>query len=621
MRLLKENLLVQFSVVSLIAMAIIAVVSGVFLSNAIQSHAVDALIDDAIADSSGRLLTAITPADLETPMTGERYDRFRKFLQESIVSARTARVKLWANDGTVIYSDDPASVGQKFPDNEHLLTALRGDVATEIKIPESPENERERFLGTLIEVYTPIIFSDSTGPQGAFEIYQYYQPTAHLITNLQLAVLFPAGVGLLLLYGASVGIVWGGWRTIVRQRRERERAEEEKERMEFQLRESQKMEAVGRLAGGVAHDFNNLLTVIALGSDLLLSDLGEDDPKRQDVEEIKKATGRATSLTRQLLTLSRRQVFEPTALDINSIVTDMEKMLHRLIGEDVKLETVLEPKLGSVEADRGNIEQVIMNIVVNAGDAMPNGGKITIRTENMVLNEKDAAGIPEAKPGEFICLSIEDTGTGMDKETREHIFEPFFTTKAKGKGTGLGLSIVYGIVKQFGGWIKVYSELGQGSTFRVCIPASSGSSEDKNKLTEETVSLQELYGNGERILLVDDDESIRAAAYRLLTENGYSVFSAGSAEEALTIFNREDGNFQLVLSDVVLPGKSGVELAGQLLVLQPELHIVLSSGYANDKAQLSVVQEKGYPFIQKPYAVEKLLRSVKENVARAGESD
>ncbi len=210
MRLQKENLLVQFSAVSLIAMVIIAVIFVVFLSNIIQSHAVNALTHEAIADSSGRLLTAITPADLEIPMTGERYNSFHKFVQESIVSERTARVKLWAKDGTVIYSNDPASVGQKFPDNEHLLTALRGDVATEIKIPEDPENERERFLGTLIEVYTPIVFSDSTEAQGALEIYQYYQPTAQLIANLQRGALLSAAVVFLLLYGTSVGIVWGG---------------------------------------------------------------------------------------------------------------------------------------------------------------------------------------------------------------------------------------------------------------------------------------------------------------------------------------------------------------------------------------------------------------------------
>ncbi|MDP2730953.1 MAG: ATP-binding protein [Dehalococcoidales bacterium] len=616
MKLLKENLLLQFSVVSFIVIAIIAVTLVVFLSNIVQSHAVDALAEEAIADSKGRLLGAITPADLEIPMTGERYAKFHKFVQDSIVSERTARIKLWSKDGTVIYSNDPESVGEKFPDNENLLAALRGDVATEIKIPEAPENERERFLGTLIEVYAPIIFSDSTEPQGAFEIYQYYEPTAQLIANLQRRVLLSAMAGFLLLYGSLVGIVWGGWRTIVRRSKERDQAEEEKGKIQFQLRESQKMEAVGRLAGGVAHDFNNVLTAITVGSEMLLSDLGKDDPKRQDVEEIQKAAERATSLTRQLLTFSRRQVVELRDLDVNSIINDMDKMLRRLIGENIPLETILEPELDSIKADRGSIEQVIMNIVINASDAMSGEGKITVRTENVALGEKDVTFITDAKPGQFVRLSIMDTGTGMNKVTMEHIFEPFFTTKAKGQGTGLGLSTVYGITKQFDGWINVYSEPGKGSTFRVYLPAFSGGSEDKRELAKENVSLQELRGNGQRILLVEDDKSILAIAQRLLTENGYLVFPAKSAEEAMTIFDREHGNFQLVLSDVVLPGKSGVELASQLLILQPELHIILSSGYADEKAQLTIIQKRGYPFIQKPYTTDKLLRSVKENMAR-----
>lgn len=262
-----------------------------------------------------------------------------------------------------------------------------------------------------------------------------------------------------------------------------------------------------------------------------------------------------------------------------------------------------------------------MNMVVNAHDAMPDGGKITVRTENIILDEKDIAGVSEAKPGEFIRFSVEDSGAGMDKETTEHIFEPFFTTKGKGKGTGLGLSTVYGIVKQNDGWINVYSEPGKGSTFRVYLPAFSGSSEDKNEPTKKTASLQELQGNGERILLVEDDELILAVAHRLLTENGYLVFSAGSAEEALTIFDRENGDFRLVLSDVVLPGQSGIELAEQLLTLQPELQIILNSGYTDEKAQLSAIQDKGYPFIQKPYTTEKLLRSVKEHIALAEEEN
>ena len=616
MKLFKDNLFFQFSVISFAVMIVIAVTLITSLSNSIRSQAINTLSDEAKADVQSQILREITSADLNNPMTGERYDRFHKFVQESIVSEKTARVKLWARDGTVIYSNDPASVGEKFPDNENLLKALDGETPIEIKIAAAPENARERFLGTLMEVYTPIIFPGTTEPQGVLEIYRYYEPTAILIAHQRKEIMLSIVIGFVLLYGALVSMVWRSWRTIIQQREESKRAEEERDKIQFQLRESQKMEAIGRLAGGVAHDFNNVLTAITIGSEMLLGDLSSGDPKRQDVEEIQKAAERATSLTRQLLTFSRRQMVEVKLLDVNFIISDMDKMLRRLIGEDVQLDTILEPKLNSIKGDSGSIEQVIMNIVVNASDAMPNGGKITVRTENVALVEKDITFIAEAKPGDFVRLSIADTGTGMDKETMEHIFEPFFTTKAKGQGTGLGLSTVFGIVKQIDGWINVYSEPGRGSTFRVYIPAFFGGSKDKNELTQKTTSLQKLHGNGERILLVEDDESIRTVALRLLTENGYKVIPAVSAEEAMAIFDRENRNFQLVLSDVVLPGKSGVELVGQLLTLQPELHIILSSGYADDKAQLSVIQERGYPFIQKPYTTDKLLRSIRENILR-----
>ena len=619
MKLLRENLFLQFSVISFVAMAVIGVVLAIILSNIIQSNAIEVLVDEAIADSSGHLLSEITPVDLELPMTGERYDRFHQFVQDSIVSDRTARVKLWAKDGTVIYSNDPMSVGEKFPDNENLLIALGGENATEIKLPEDPENERERFLGTLIEVYTPIIFPGANEPQGAFEIYQYYQPTEQLINDLSRGVFVSLGVGFLALYGALVYGVWSGWRTIIQQREKRQQAEKEKGDIEAQLRQSQKMEAVGRLAGGVAHDFNNLLTVITVGSDFLLNGIDKDDAMHQDVVEIKKATERATSLTRQLLAFSRRQVLEKEVLDINSVVSDMEKMLNRLIGEDVQLETILESKLSPVKADRGGIEQIIMNIVINARDAMPGGGKISIQTENVALSEEDSMGILEARPGEFVRLSITDTGTGMDKETIEHIFEPFFTTKAKEKGTGLGLSTVYGIIQQSEGWLNVYSEPGQGSTFKVYLPVSSISSEGSKKLGGETAPSQEIRGNGERILLVEDEEAIRKGTSRLLGHNGYLVYTASSAEEALTIFKNEDCNFELVLSDVVLPNKSGVELVGLLLALKPKLGIILSSGYTGEKSQWSEITEKGYPFIQKPYAAEKLLLSIKQVLVQAEE--
>lgn len=615
MRLFRENLFFQFSIISLVVMVIIAGTLIISLSNSIRSQAIDNLTNEAKIDVQSQILREITSADLRNPMTGERYDRFHKFVQESIISELTARVKLWARDGTVIYSNDPASVGEKFPDNENLLKALDGKTPIEIKVAEDTENARERFLGTLMEIYAPIVFPGTTEPQGVLEIYRYYETTALLIEQQRNEIIISIVIGFVILYAALGSTVWRSWKTIVRHRKERKQAEEEKERIQFQLRESQKMDAIGRLAGGVAHDFNNMLTVIAISSEMLLGDLSNDDPKRQDVVEIQKAAERATSLTRQLLTFSRRQVTEPKVLNIDSIISDMDKMLRRLISEDVQMNTILEPNLNPIKADSGSIEQVIMNIVLNASDAMPNGGEITVRTENVTLDEKDVIFISEAKPGDFVCLSITDTGTGMDKETMEHVFEPFFTTKAKGQGTGLGLAIVYGIVKQIDGWINVYSEPEKGSTFRIYLPALLVGAENEGELTEETASLQELHGNSERILLVEDDESILAVTQRMLTEYGYQVLPAASAEEAMTIFNRENGNFQLVLSDVIMPGKSGVELVAKLLALQPELHIILTSGYADDKAQLSIIQEKGYPFIQKPYTIEKLIRSVREHIA------
>ncbi len=398
---------------------------------------------------------------------------------------------------------------------------------------------------------------------------------------------------------------------------ERVAAEEALRKTEEQLRQAQKMEAVGRLAGGVAHDFNNLLTVITVSTDMLLREMQEGDPMSQDIQEIKKAAERAASLTRQLLVFSRRQIVELEVLNLNTIVSDTEKMLLRILGEDIRLETILEPELQTVKVDRANVEQVIMNLIVNARDAMPDGGSITIRTENITLDKRDIPGILEARPGKFVCLYITDTGSGMNRDTMEHIFEPFFTTKSRDKGTGLGLSIVYGIIKQGGGWINVYSEPEKGSTFKIYLPVFSSDIKAKRRVGTGILTAEELSGNGERILLVEDEEPIRRAVQRLLRDHGYHVFSAETAEAALTIFKKEKGDFQLVLSDVVLPGKSGVELVERLLVLKPGLKVVLSSGYADEKSRWSAISDRGYPFIQKPYTLEKLLSVVKETITKS----
>jgi PAS domain S-box-containing protein len=397
----------------------------------------------------------------------------------------------------------------------------------------------------------------------------------------------------------------------------RKLAEEALLETEEQLRQSQKMEAIGRLAGGVAHDFNNLLTVITVCSDILMTDIGEGGPNYEDVVEIRKSAERAAMLTQQLLAFSRKQVLEAKVLDLNDVCYETEKMLRRLVGEDCQLDTVFEPQLDMVKVDPGSIEQVLVNLVVNARDAMPAGGKVTVTTENLSLGEADSLGIVGARPGRFVRLSVSDTGTGMSREVMEHIMEPFFTTKGQGKGTGLGLSTVYGIVKQNGGWVNVYSEPGQGTTFRFYFPAISTHERGEQGDSGNGGLATHLSGHGERILLVEDEESIRNIAQRLLTDSGYNVLSAESVGEALAIFDGEDGDFQLVVSDVVLADGYGTELVGQLRTINPKLRVMLSSGYADEKAQWPIIHEKGYPFLQKPYTTGKLLAGVKSCLATA----
>ena len=386
-------------------------------------------------------------------------------------------------------------------------------------------------------------------------------------------------------------------------------AEKEKEALQDQLFQSQKVEAIGKLASGIAHDFNNILTII-LGHSQLASDrLDEDNPIRKDLEKIKGAGERAAILTRQLLIFSRKQVLEPKILDLNVLVTDVEKMLGRLLGEDIELITVLESKLTQVKADRGQIEQVLINLVFNARDAMPDGGRISIQTQNVTIDKDVHKIIPESVPGKFVQLTVEDTGIGIDEEILSHIFEPFFSTKKSGEGTGLGLSVVYDIVKQHNGWINVYSEPGRGSTFKFYLPAILAEPEEEIK---EAVSIETLKGSGERILLVEDELDVRQFAVTVLREYGYIVFDVGSVKEAQRVFEDEECNFDLVFSDVVLPDQTGLQLVDDLLVQKPAIRVLLSSGYSDHKSQWSEIKKSRFRFLQKPYTVTDLLNSIKE---------
>ena len=392
----------------------------------------------------------------------------------------------------------------------------------------------------------------------------------------------------------------------------RSKAEEERERIQQQLLQSQKMEAVGRLAGGVAHDFNNLLTAIISYADFVLYKMEADDERRADVEEIKKAGKRAASLTRQLLAYSRKQILQPELANVNNIVLDIGKMLGRLLGERIELTMTLDPALRSAKVDIGQIEQVIMNLAVNAGDAMPQGGRLTIKTENANVSELQAQALAGATPGEFIRLSIADTGTGMTDEILQHVFEPFFTTKEVGKGTGLGLAVVYGIIAQHEGWISVESEPGKGSEFSVYLPMHAEEAADD---LESEESLDSLCGNGQRILLVEDEDIVRAAILRTLSQNGYNVFEAASASEALEIYEREDGDFHLLLSDVVLPGEGGLDLASKLVAERPRLRVLLTSGYTGRESDRAAIGARGFPFLQKPYSAVRLLQAIRDAIA------
>jgi two-component system, cell cycle sensor histidine kinase and response regulator CckA len=380
----------------------------------------------------------------------------------------------------------------------------------------------------------------------------------------------------------------------------------ERRSLEEQLRQAQKMEAVGRLAGGVAHDFNNLLTTILGYSELVLGRLAPSDPVRGDLQEVRRAAERAAALTGQLLAFSRKQVLQPKAFDLNEGMRNLEKMLGRLIGEDIELTTQLEPSLGTVIADPGQIDQVIMNLAINARDAMPEGGRLAIETANADLDEDYARQHVGVRPGPYVMLAVSDTGVGMDAETRERIFEPFFTTKEPGKGTGLGLAMVYGTVKQSGGNIWVYSEPGHGTTFKIYLPRT-----DAPAMAAEAGAVRS-GGGSETVLLVEDEEPVRRFARRVLESAGYVVIEAPHAEEALRIVSEWTAPIDLLLTDTVMPGMSGPRLASKLRERFPGTKILYTSGYTDAGIAQQGVLDPPAPFLQKPFTPDSLLRKLRE---------
>ncbi|MGB9464367.1 MAG: ATP-binding protein, partial [Candidatus Acidiferrum sp.] len=382
----------------------------------------------------------------------------------------------------------------------------------------------------------------------------------------------------------------------------------ERKLLENQLQQSRRMEAVGRLAGGIAHDFNNLLTIIKGYAELAQQRTGSPPELRADVQQIENASERASTLIRQLLAFSRRQVLQPKIIDLNAIVLGLDKLLGRLMGEHIEMVTRCGANVGNVKADPAQIEQVIMNLVVNARDAMPKGGRLMVETFNVELDSTYARDHVTVKPGPYVMLAVSDTGMGMSPETVAHIFEPFYTTKESGQGTGLGLSTVYGIVKQSGGYIWVYSEPGKGTTFKVYLPRVTEKLESK----PEVVELPTAGKGSETILLVEDEEAVRELASRILTAKGYSVVAAKSAKEAEEFSEKHAREIHLLLTDIIMPGTSGRELARRITARHPRTHVLYMSGYTDNVLAEGGVLEAGVSFLQKPFTPAVLAQKVRD---------
>lgn len=385
----------------------------------------------------------------------------------------------------------------------------------------------------------------------------------------------------------------------------------EKRALEEQFRQAQKMDAVGRLAGGIAHDFNNLLTVIMSCTDLLLDEVKESNPQREDLQQIKQASVAAASLTQQLLSFSRQEMIQPRLLELNAVVSSAESILKRLIGEDIALTTVLTMENPIVKIDRSQLEQVVVNLAVNARDAMPSGGKLTIESQTADVDEAYATTHWSVKPGRYAVLSVTDTGTGMDEATQERIFEPFYTTKAVGKGTGLGLAMVYGTIKSSGGFIWVYSEVGKGTTFKIYLPLA-----EENVATRELQLLPEVRRGTEVIVLAEDSPAVRATARHILEKAGYTVLEAPNGRTALEIARKRSTRIHLLLTDVVMPEMSGRKLSEEFSSLRKESKVLFMSGYTDDAIVRHGVMSAGVDYLQKPFSGDALLRKVREVLDR-----
>ena len=603
----------RFALLSLGCIGALALVMSFVLSSFLTRAASEWEWDNTAALVRREVRMAGLEAVFADPGSSEERERWgRKFSSVLTTLPELVRAKVWDNQATILWSDESHLIGRQFLDNEDLRNALAGKLEVEIKSLTKTEHGYERpSFTTLAEVYVPI-FSGDGRVLGVVEVYKTPERLLATIRRGRIAVWSISFAGALLLYLVMYPLLTLVYRKEVQEetlRAEAGRLETEVAERTKQLVQAQKMEAVGLLAGGIAHDFNNLLTVITGRAQLLLRGRPADEPLAQGLALIEKTAQRATTLTRQLLAFSRKQVLQRRVLNLNSVVADMEKMLRPLIGEDIALLTVFEPALGPVNADPGQLEQVILNLAVNARDAMPQGGRIVLKTGNRQLDEAAAARQPGLQAGRYAVLAVSDTGVGMDPTTQARIFEPFFTTKKPGKGTGLGLSTVYGIVQQHSGFVSVESAPGLGTTFKIHLPH-----------VEAVVEAPPVVGptraasgrRSETVLVVEDEDEVRALAIEILREHGYTTLAAADGAEALRVAARHPGPLHLLLTDVVMPHLSGWELARQLSSVRPETKVLYMTGYS----EIAVAHEgvSDAIVLQKPFTPDLLAGRVRDTI-------
>jgi signal transduction histidine kinase len=603
---LKHIVFTPFSALSFVCIVALALGMGYALSSLLTR----AVSEWEWQNTAALVRREVRMAGLETVFTepGDMEPRERWGRQfSSILTSlpEVVRAKVWNRDAEILWSDEKHLIGQRFPGNEELQRALAGEIEVEIKhLAKSEQRYEQRKFGTLAEVYVPILTQDGDHVLGVVEVYKTPDRLMAAIERGRTMIWTISLAGGTTLYLILLPVFTRVYRRQVEGetlKAHAARLEAEVDQRTQQLHQAQKMQAIGLLAGGVAHDFNNLLTVIIGRCQLFLAGHKPDEPAYPEFYLIESAAQRAASLTRQLLAFSRKQVLQRQVLDVNAIVADLGKMLRRMIGENITLVSVLAPNLDRVNADRAQLEQIILNLVVNARDAMPQRGRLTVETSNVDL-EAGAGGDGRCPPpGRYVMLAVRDTGIGMDADTQARVFEPFFTTKEPGQGTGLGLSTVYGIVQQHEGHVVVRSAPGEGSSFEIYIPRV-----DAALSTAEVSPDLEPPKGSETILVAEDEGDLRSLIGEVLRERGYTVLMAADGEAALRAAERWPSPIDLLLTDVVMPHLSGWELAERLTSARPETRVLYLTGYAD----IPGVADR--PILKKPFTPFTLVRAVHE---------